>query len=493
MKRKSAKQRAKEFANKPYVKRILGNNWTPDKQLLAELEKYFERWLIDHPGIEINQTLYNKIANMISGGIKTNLYSRYKKLEDLQPHSLEHYQILFGDDLGLQKYQSRTQNLSKINKISDVNIAIDAFLNLKIAKDVIKKENLSNDQITELRKLFTSYQRSAFKDSWALVIDIVRYHAPDYVSRFNICKNNSPNSEAYLQARYGNDQSLIDAWYAKRQSFAENNFSNIPRYWILQGLDVETAKLAAQSIQTSRAEKSGNKLRGVRHGPRTVEYWISKGNDENQAKELVSAWQRRDLEWFIALYGNVDGTERYQQMIKQRTQTWQKKSKYDRQKINQTKGRTFQQLIESHGIDQAIEIIKKRTSGNSKISKESIEFFKDLDNLIEPLGAQSVTGYKGIERFVRFNNDFTWLDYYINGKIIEYHGSFWHADPRLFEAEQIHSVINMPCKEIWNRDKDRIDNLKKLGYTVLVIWSKDVADDRQRELDKAKQFIRGQL
>ena len=72
--------------------------------------------------------------------------------------------------------------------------------------------------------------------------------------------------------------------------------------------------------------------------------------------------------------------------------------------------------------------------------------------------------------------------------VIEFNGSFWHADPRLFVANDIvHHGIT--AKEIWKRDKEKIKDLKKLGYKVFVIWSKDYIENKEKCVLKIKNKI----
>ena len=178
-------------------------------------------------------------------------------------------------------------------------------------------------------------------------------------------------------------------------------------------------------------------------------------------------------------------------MLDRRKETWYAHSNEEREQINETKGRTFNDLVEMYGKTKAIEIIVSRTSGNCRVSKESVDFFIDLDRLLGELAEKSVTGYKGPERFVIANNGIIFVDYYLDGKIIEYFGSFWHADPRLFTPTKIHPVAGLRAEEMWLRDKNRIDNLHNLGYKVLVLWSTDVNQDRESALINAKEFLLG--
>ena len=57
--------------------------------------------------------------------------------------------------------------------------------------------------------------------------------------------------------------------------------------------------------------------------------------------------------------------------------------------------------------------------------------------------------------------------------IIEYNGDYWHCNPKKYDQNYIHPHKKKTAKEIWDEDEIRIDNLKKLGYNLEVIWESD--------------------
>lgn len=176
-------------------------------------------------------------------------------------------------------------------------------------------------------------------------------------------------------------------------------------------------------------------------------------------------------------------------MISKRNLTWYSRSEEERFKINKTKGKTFNELVAIHGKMKAIEIIKAKTINNSVVSKESMNFFIQLDSLLGDKANSSVTGYKGPERFVLSDKKIMFVDYYLYGKIIEYYGSFWHADDRLFSKTDMHPVLGITCEDVQKRDQNRVDILRKLNYKVLTLWSYDVNIDKFAQLSRAFNFL----
>jgi len=61
--------------------------------------------------------------------------------------------------------------------------------------------------------------------------------------------------------------------------------------------------------------------------------------------------------------------------------------------------------------------------------------------------------------------------------IIEFHGSFWHADNRLFPDDNDIVHHNISAGDIRKGNEEKKQLYKKLGYNYIEIWSKDFLDD----------------
>lgn len=60
--------------------------------------------------------------------------------------------------------------------------------------------------------------------------------------------------------------------------------------------------------------------------------------------------------------------------------------------------------------------------------------------------------------------------------VIEYFGSYWHADPRVYGED--HEIRDgLFAKDIWNRDRIKIDSLASLGYKVVIVWERDFLEN----------------
>jgi len=79
-------------------------------------------------------------------------------------------------------------------------------------------------------------------------------------------------------------------------------------------------------------------------------------------------------------------------------------------------------------------------------------------------------------------------DVYINNFniIIEFNGTYWHRDPRFYKEDLI-------CRNIWEKDKNKIDIAKKNGYNVIVVWQYDweKSEDQEKYLmEKINGYIK---
>lgn len=73
--------------------------------------------------------------------------------------------------------------------------------------------------------------------------------------------------------------------------------------------------------------------------------------------------------------------------------------------------------------------------------------------------------------------------------VVEFQGSFWHADPKRYNADDI-IHHNVTAKEIWEANKNKFELYKSLGYIVYEIWSDDYKKNKQQVIDKFNEFYK---
>ena len=58
--------------------------------------------------------------------------------------------------------------------------------------------------------------------------------------------------------------------------------------------------------------------------------------------------------------------------------------------------------------------------------------------------------------------------------IIEFNGDYWHCNPNKYDKDYYHIIKQKKSKDIWEEDQIRVDNIKKNGYNLEVIWECDL-------------------
>ena len=57
--------------------------------------------------------------------------------------------------------------------------------------------------------------------------------------------------------------------------------------------------------------------------------------------------------------------------------------------------------------------------------------------------------------------------------IIEFHGDYWHGNPKIYNKNQINQVNKKNFEELYNKTIKKEDFIKEQGYNLVVIWEKD--------------------
>ena len=57
--------------------------------------------------------------------------------------------------------------------------------------------------------------------------------------------------------------------------------------------------------------------------------------------------------------------------------------------------------------------------------------------------------------------------------IYEFHGDFWHGNPKLFNSKKINTVTKNTFGELYTKTLEREQQIKSLGYNLVVLWEYD--------------------
>jgi len=106
-------------------------------------------------------------------------------------------------------------------------------------------------------------------------------------------------------------------------------------------------------------------------------------------------------------------------------------------------------------------------SGYSKMSMKWLRQIEKFEG-INLLTAESSSGeYKipGVGRVDGFCS--------LTNKVYEFHGSFWHGDPELYQRDCVNVINYKTFGELYDKTMNRDNKIRNLGYTLVVMWESE--------------------
>lgn len=261
-------------------------------------------------------------------------------------------------------------------------------------------------------------------------------------------------------------------------------------FWIKKGYNEdESIELVKNYQRNSTLKRTKDSYKNMLN-PYVREYWIKKGiiDDVEINKKIEEAKVKSNP--YISLE-----KDKYDLMIENRKKTYYAKSIEELKTINKKRGRTKLQLIDEYGYYEANEMVKNRGKNKKfyrRYSKVSMIFFDKLQGLLE----NEILLYGRNEKWIRINeNKGYFVDLFLErkNKIIEFNGDFFHANPIKYKDTDIIKISEneqYKAVELWDNDKIKIDNLRKLNYDIHIIWENDVNNQIDIELKKCVDFLK---
>ncbi len=268
----------------------------------------------------------------------------------------------------------------------------------------------------------------------------------EYCQKFNLLpadllseKTKKLSNTASLQSwirRYGQQEGRRKFnEYKQRQAYTNSFQYKKEKYgWTKQQFD-EYNKNRAVTLELCI------KRHGIQQGTRIYQQYCNR-----------QAYAGNKLQYFIQKYGKVEGQKIYEQIIKQKTITF-----------------------------------------NNFISSISQQLF---EKIAQRLPNQNFNyGNNGGQKCFMIQNKAYYVDFYHpkSNKIIEFFGTYWHADPRIYKQ---HQLIVYPGKkdilvqQMWRKNQERIENLKKAGVSdIKVVWQIDYKNNPQKTINQCIEFL----
>lgn len=223
-----------------------------------------------------------------------------------------------------------------------------------------------------------------------------------------------------------------------------------------------------------------NKSRAVTLQLCIKRHGIQKGSQIFEKYCNRQAYAGNKLQYFIQKYGRIEGQKIYKQIGKQ-------------------KAITLENMIRVHGQIIGIQVFNKWLSIQSKTgfgkSNISQQCFKELSFNLNRKDLKFREN--GGEQHFNINKKTYYVDLFdpATKRIIQFYGSYWHADPRNYDINDYVPYpggVKLLAQQVWKRDQERFDILKKEGVIsqMLVIWENDYINNKKEVIEKCIQFLR---
>lgn len=192
------------------------------------------------------------------------------------------------------------------------------------------------------------------------------------------------------------------------------------------------------------------------------EYKLKKYGWSKQKFNDYNKQRATTLDNLIIRYGEEQGLTKWKEYC-------------DRQKYTTTLSYFIEKYGTEDGLKKYNKFVENRSFAKKTQSKIELEVFDVLKNVIN-----------NIELSVRLDNPYYGpFDYgsIEKRKLIEFYGTYWHADPRFFDSSKFFNQKKMTAKKIWARDQAKRSYATNQGYQVFVIWEHDWCKNKEKTVN----------
>jgi len=199
----------------------------------------------------------------------------------------------------------------------------------------------------------------------------------------------------------------------------------------------------------------------------SIRYYLDKGYNEEVAEKMLSKRQRTFSEKIcIEKYGEDEGKK----LFTNRQNKWQKS------------------LLENGNLKGGYSLISQ------KLFNIIITYYNESE-ICNLYYATNKFNSKGEFRINRSTSGI-WIYDFVdlkNKKIIEYNGDQYHANPKIYKANDISHNFNikrgLTAELIWDKDRRKTEDAIKEGFEVLTIWDSEYKKNKEETLNKCLNFL----
>jgi len=254
--------------------------------------------------------------------------------------------------------------------------------------------------------------------------------------------------------------------------FDKERSRNCKEFWIKKGFSEEESLIKSKEVMKEIHEKTLeikkiNKEKDSTYyyetTPMRIEYYLNKGFSEDDSKEMLGQRQTTfSKEICIKKYGEDEGLK----IFNLRQEKWAKT------------------LVENGNLKGGYSLISQELFekiSNYYENQEDLYFAKSKLNNEYYISTKEY-GYK-LYDFVDLNSR----------KIIEFNGDLYHANPKIYQENDITNPFKgrkKTAKEIWEDDKIKIKIANDRKFEVLVIWESEYRKNPIETLNKCLDFLK---
>lgn len=110
-------------------------------------------------------------------------------------------------------------------------------------------------------------------------------------------------------------------------------------------------------------------------------------------------------------------------------------------------------------------------STSSGFSKQQLDYLKMME-FIYNNKIRTIESDEGEKKIGRYKVD-GYMNYSGERHVFEYHGDFWHGNPKIYDGSEINAVIKKTMGELYNKTKTKEKFMIKKGYKLHVMWEND--------------------
>jgi very-short-patch-repair endonuclease len=209
----------------------------------------------------------------------------------------------------------------------------------------------------------------------------------------------------------------------------------------------------------------------------TIEKMIARHGEEIGTQKWLEYCERQSYtntkEYFVEKYGKVDGEKKYLKLNREKSASVNPKI------MSEIRGITMEEALE------IVMIRYSRSAGFVSGSKLEKEFAEMLSEALGPL--ENTTMTKPFGKWSHLLNSYVIYDIQHQGKIIEFNGDYWHANPKLYKDDAV--IRGRTAKEIQHYDKLKIQTAENLGFECMTIWESEFNADKTGTINKVKIWM----